>query len=118
MTLDLGDVSGFEEYVGNSFTDGFARTIINFMMNKPSSIIRVPYLEFDKIFEDYHAESGTLDNRTVKKKLNYTGMVKMYFTVDKEVVVQNTFPKNYDFNNKTPEVISDSMIWFHVTPLN
>src|ERR1700747_2159672 len=70
-TIDLGDVSSYEESVGGRLdTDGIKRTHIYFTGNKPPITIRMSYDEFDKIFEQYHADSGTLDNRTQKKRLN------------------------------------------------
>lgn len=116
LVIDLGDVSSYEKYVADAFSDNVQRTVIHYSVNKPDVIIRVSFEDFDTVFDKFHTDQGSLDDRSIKKK--YKGMIKMYFTGDTWTMVQNTMPDKYDFTNKTPEMIQGDMIWYHVTPMN
>jgi len=116
LVIDLGDVSSYEKYVGDAFGDTIDRTVLQYNVNKPDVIIRMKFEDFDEVFNKFHNDQGSLDDRSIKKK--YKGPIKMYFTGDKWTIVQNTMPDKYDFTNKTPENVQSDMIWYNIIPLN
>lgn len=115
-TLDLGDVATYDEH--KSWDDSVSRTICYFKNNLPPVVIKVSYGEFDKAFETFLAQSQLLDNRSLKKKIKYKGPVAMYFTTEQDVTVMAVYPKNYNFDNKPPDVIQEDLLGSMLTPMN
>lgn len=116
--IDFSNVISYEEYAGPWFNDSKERVYVQFNMNVPPIIVRLSYDEFDRLFDDYHAQSGTLDNRSTKKKLNYQGPMKLYFDNDRSHIITTGYPQGFTFNDKSPDQIYDSILFNQITPMN
>lgn len=117
-TMDLGTVQEYEEVVDDRFNDGHHRIFVRYNTNTPPSILRISYDEFDKIFEDFLAQSGKLDARSCKKKLNYNGPVRMYFDKDKQFMVMTMYPRNFSFHNQSYDQVADALLAHIITTFN
>lgn len=108
--INLADVIDYEEFVSPRFKDGKSRTLVHIGINKPSIVISESFRSFEKIHDQFLAEMGMLDDRSLKKNYGYNGPVKWLFSADSFRYAGFMFPRDHDFDKLSSQRNMDFVI--------
>jgi hypothetical protein len=118
-TINLCDVSSYEEFLDSRYQDGISRVYLLFSSPSVTPInIRMSYSDFDKLYTEMMDDYGLLDIRSAVKKKAYSGPIKLVYDITNQYTVVHGYPAGYSFKDKTMDDVRRDMLYHSVTIMN
>lgn len=110
--INLFDVSDYEEFKDEKYGNK-PMTLIHMESQKPSIVIAESTSRFEQIHDEFMADYGIIDDRSIKKKNRYSGFVRFHFFIGKKDIVGYMFDNKHNPNEHTTEENFNSLLSKH-----